>query len=732
MKFCPTCGAQLREGARFCENCGTALATQSPPASTSVPAPAPLPVAEPTVVATGPVPVPPAPAQQKNRKRLLTGLGGVAAVGVLGVVGYVVYDQLSGPSGGAASPEAAVLELSAAAAGEDAVTALSLLPPGEVGPIVDLYREVEAKAISTGVTAQDHPFAGFDLRIDGVAVRVEELGEGVAAVTITSGTVSWTVDPGQMQGPLRIEHDGDVRDGAEGSADLVEVSSRATDGAPLRIMTVQQDGRWFVSPSYTLLEAWRVGQGLPAPDFSRELDLEGTGADSAEAAVREAALAAAAYDVDGLLDLLSPEEAAALYHYRDAITMALHRDGALAELQDEGQLEIVSLVATEGEDVGGRVPVTVQSASGGLYDDDGDYTSWTLDGNCVSWNDRGRTDGGCLDEVFDEMNLSGTDLVTRFDALTLLTQEVDGRWYLAPLATLVSEARDAVAGLDADALASMLGVPQFGGVDGTLVEGETVDGSIDNRRLPALYEIDVPAGRVFSTCIDGDVHAYLYGPDGRPTGHGAVLATDDGRYRVVVAGAEDGTSFSLRPVLSSVEEITVPGTAAPADGDACGSRLVGFEATAGQPLLFGAEGASEVQVRTPSGETVWGTAFVPEETGMHFIAVSAAYPVRIDVVGDDVLTAGNRVTVTVGDTGQTSLRVFAQAGRDVEIEVSGTGTARPYARLYTLDGSFVDGDSGSSFDPARVYPYNDSGVYELRIEDLDGTGGTYQVSITEN
>ena len=281
MAYCSECGTNLRDGARFCESCGHAVGAPAAPEPVAVGAPVGAvsaaagagsfhPPADPTPHYLSPAsesyaaePAAAAPTgPRKSRRGLVTAIGGVAALGVLGGVGYVVYDQLTGPNGGADSPQAAVLELSAAADAEDAVTALSLLPPGEVGPIVNLYEDVEAKATSTGVAVEDDPFAGFDLHLDGVKVQPEQLGEDVAAVTVTSGTVSWTLDPDQLQGALRVGSDGEVRRATEGSADLVEVTRNATEGAPLRIMTVQRDGEWYVSPMYTLLELWRANQGL--------------------------------------------------------------------------------------------------------------------------------------------------------------------------------------------------------------------------------------------------------------------------------------------------------------------------------------------------------------------------------------------------------------------------------------------------------------------------------------
>lgn len=747
MKFCPHCGTRLPEGARFCENCGTAVAAA--PAEGAVPPPvpqAPQPAAWTSAAPAAETAAQPAPLTApssggpvrlgarpvRSRRGLLTGLGGVAAVGVLGAVGYLVLDHLSGPGGGADSPEAAVLELSAAADAEDAVTALSLLPPREVGPLVGLYEDVEAKATSTGVARGDEPLAGFDVRLDDVAVQVERLGDDVAAVTVTSGTVSWAVDPDQMQGALRIGSAGDARGSTEGSADLVEVSREATDGEPLRIMTVQDDGAWYVSPTYTLLEAWRVDQGLPAPDFSRELDLEGTGAESAAAAVEQAAQAVAVYDVDALLDLLSPDEAAALYQYRDAITTALHRDGALADLQSEGQLMIDSVDVVEGDEVDGRVPVTVRSASGVLTDHY-DYVSWSLDRNCLSWVEDGDADGACLEEVLSEEGIDPA-LAGRFESLTLLTQEIDGRWYLSPLATLVTEARDAVAGMDADAVAAVLGVPQFGDVDGDLEEGTTTEGTSAGWHAPALYEIDVPAGEVLSACVDGQADAFVYGPDGRPAGANAVLASEGGRYRVLVAGEDDGeVSFRITPTLSSLEAVSLPATVPATAGEGCGWRMVSFEAAADQTVLFDTGDGGVVQVGTPGGDHFWTTAFTPEESGTHHVTVPDDVDVTIEPLGDEVLRAGDSVAMRLAPGQQQSVLVFVDEGAYVDLEALADASGVPYLELYSLDGSLVESDYGSYFDGyASVAPYGyGAAVYELVVTNDSGAEDGFTISANE-
>lgn len=734
MKFCPSCGSSLREGARFCESCGTPVAATTAPAATPpappVPAP-PQPVYEQepvTEVLTGSTEPPPA-APRKSRRGLLTAIGGVAAVGVLGVVGYVVYDQLNGPAGGADSPSAAVLELSSAASGEDAVTALSLLPPGEVGPIVDLYRDVEKKATSTGVAAKDHPFAGFDLKVDGVAVKTEELGPDVAAVTITGGTVSWALNPDELQGPLRIEGDGDVRRPTDGSADLVEITRNASSGSPLRLMTVQRDGKWYVSPMYTLLELWRTQQGLPEPDFSKEIDYSGTGADSAEAAVQEAAQRLAAFDVDGFLDLLSPDEAAALYQYRDAIMTSLHQDGALAELQSEIRLSVDKVESEKGDEVDDRVPVTIKSASGTASDDHGDSYSWSLDRNCFSYSGNGDSDGACLQDVLADEGFA-PDLAAQFPSLTLLTQEKDGRWYLSPMATVVGQVRKAVNKFDTDDVAGLLGVPQFGGVDGQLKDGEPIEGTVDEPYAHSLYEMDVPAGKVFSTCVQDGVGLGIYGPDGRLVDGSAALAEKGGRYRAMVSREDTGT-FTITGRIADVEEAPVPGRIPAGGDDDCGARIVSIDATQGQGLVFD----NTVSITAPNGDTTYGSALMPKESGRYLVTVPGYTGLSIDPLPADVLTVGSQVTGTLTGSGPVTFRVFVDEGQHPEIQVFSGGTVLPSVELYDQWGSEADSSGSGYAGYAAVYPYSyddAAQVYELQVSDYFNDSGTFQVAVVEN
>jgi hypothetical protein len=119
---------------------------------------------------------------------------------------------------GAASPEAAVRDL-AAAAGRGQQAALEQLSPAE-GRVVAAYRAVLA--------SQGRPSIGGGVRVEGLQTRTEQVADGVARVHATAGRV--------LAGRPGESHD--LRRPAPG------------DQAPY-VVTIQRDGTWYPSLVFT-------------------------------------------------------------------------------------------------------------------------------------------------------------------------------------------------------------------------------------------------------------------------------------------------------------------------------------------------------------------------------------------------------------------------------------------------------------------------------------------------
>jgi hypothetical protein len=160
--------------------------------------------------------------------------------------------------------------------------------------------------------------------------------------------------------------------------------------------------------------------------------------------------------------------------------------------------------------------------------------------------------------------------------------------------------------------------------------------------------------------------------------------------------------------------------------------MLSFDATVGEPVLFGTENDAPVEVTSPSGEIVWTSVFEPTETGRHFVNVAADQDLTIETLPADVLTAGSSVTGTVAGTQPSTMRVFVPGGQEVVIEVEGEGSVYPYVELLNLAGSTVSSDSAGYYDStATVFPYQESSaqIYELTVQDYFGESGTFRVTV---
>ncbi len=131
---------------------------------------------------------------------------------------------------------------------------------------------------------------------------------------------------------------------------------------------------------------------------------------------------------------------------------------------------------------------------------------------------------------------------------------------------------------------------------------------------------------------------------------------------------------------------------------------------------------------TPSGETTWATAFVPEESGTHRVTVAADQPV--DIAPVDALTAGDTVTVAVDQSVPTY--VLVDEGQTLRIEVAGSGTGLgvPHAYLSTVDGYSLDSASGSYYGRPAVLIADEPGLYQLEVQNPSYALATYSVSVS--
>lgn len=369
-----------------------------------------------------------APAPPPPRRRRWMPVAVVAAVAVL-AGGFGIASVLDGD--GADTPEAAVEALFAAVDDEDVIGALEALDPGERGVLLPAMEELADEARRLELASPDLDLggvAGVDLQVDGLTYETEELGRDLVAVDLTGGSVTASADVDALPlGALVREVVAD--DVQDPEADRIDL-----EGA--RLVARRTGGGWYVSAGYSVAEQARrsLDPVPPVPDL--DAAIAPTGADSPEAAVRQAVDAAIALDVERLVDLVAPSEVPALHHY-GPLLVAEADTGSDGDPDDE--IELVELQLDVASGPNSTAVVTARSFEVRQtygWSDGAETATWTYDGSCLSttWEFE---DGPVHDDPdwCGERGLATPALLFsggEVGDVSVLTVEEGGRWFVSP------------------------------------------------------------------------------------------------------------------------------------------------------------------------------------------------------------------------------------------------------------------------------------------------------------
>ncbi len=278
-------------------------------------APDPANALPPPIVAGGPGATPeaqwvPSPvlASRSRKGRLFGALGAVA---VLAVGGVIVVNNISSASGGFDSPQAAVTALFKAAEQEDILGVVDVLRPGERSMVRDTLLPLEQQMERLAVLDKSvdmHKLPGLQVTVAGLTSTTDALADRVAVVTLTGGTITANATIADLPlGKL-------VRDQIDKGGSPATTSGPTTEQLKgVKIATVKEDGRWYVSYGYSIAEDLRTSAGKPVPDFAHPIPAPG--ADSPEGAVKGLTDAISSLDLAGMIGSLAPGEFAALHDY---------------------------------------------------------------------------------------------------------------------------------------------------------------------------------------------------------------------------------------------------------------------------------------------------------------------------------------------------------------------------------------------------------------------------------
>ena len=414
-------------------------------------------------------PVPPPPAAKGRPWRAVV-VGGIVVAVLAG--GTYATAQLLADDRGAASPEEAGERLLDAINRSDLLGVIDLLPPGEQQVMLDIIDELTDQGDRLGLlddSFQLDGFPGLTIEITDPELEVEELGDGIARVSLVDGQASVEIDGEQVAGTLgevveaiaeengsEIEAPDDEAEADIGEA-VEEAEQEAEDRAevanPFQVTVIEIDGRWFPSLGFTIAELARVDanrfdDGPGAPDLTD--GIEPDGGDSPEDAIQALLDAAIDGDAEDAIAVLDPGELGALQVYADVLL-------DLDEGEDTGlSAELTDADVTSLGDGVNRVVPTGFVVEG---DVEGDEVRFELDDGCLSFqvessdpdvadidfevcggDDLADTLPGELGDAFDDVDVPEelSDLIAAFEPVEfgIVTVERDGEHFVSPLRTL--------------------------------------------------------------------------------------------------------------------------------------------------------------------------------------------------------------------------------------------------------------------------------------------------------
>ncbi|WP_166785425.1 hypothetical protein [Cryobacterium cryoconiti] len=394
-----------------------------------------------------------------RRKRGLIIGGSIALVAVLvGGAGIWAYGAVFSKLGGAATPEAAVEQLLTGAADLDPIAVYGALSPAEIESLKaplerlgDVKLDADADDDTDYKALTEELIAEITISVTDLEFSVEEIADGVAAVSVESGELKMDGDPETIAGlyvdlvrpqltaqltdygysKSEIKQElADARDSAEDElTDFLPYSLTAGEmaddlGRDPSIVAVEEDGDWFVSPLLTLGETLYQTQSESDSSVTRGSLIAPSDADSfatPEEAAEGFAEAIAAYVGDGEASGL-----AAALPLPERRLMSLYGD--LFEYDGYGSLTLAEFSVTSKTD-GDRARMMIDE---GIFEGDGSYLPDSIEiagvcGTISAASSSSQT--GCLDEI------PGLDELGVADMRVIAVREGDG-WFVSPLETL--------------------------------------------------------------------------------------------------------------------------------------------------------------------------------------------------------------------------------------------------------------------------------------------------------
>lgn len=399
------------------------------------------------------------PAKPKGRGRLVALSAAVIVLAGGGVATYAAVSS-SDPTGGAATPQAAITKLVSDINANDLVGVLDDLPPGERDAITKPFLDTVDQLKRTQVLRSDadlHKVDGVDVSASNLtfASKTVTVNDHVQVVELTGGTIHVSADAAKLPFTSQFLNLA-APDGLKGSTvdQTVDVGQKVRQsGKPIRLATQKVDGRWYPSLLYTIADNAVTSQHLTAPTSS----IPANGASSADEAVRGFVEALLAGRVERAIELSSPDELAVLHDYGQLVVDRAHYSAA--------PVQITNLTFSDSS-VSGGVLVTLKEID---LTAQGQTVSVKVDGQCISATVGGETRRFCGSDIANSLGSTGISLTpdqaaalsrafSGISKLGLTATQSGGKWYVNPIRSYFSLSATVLAGLHDGDLLTLIGI----------------------------------------------------------------------------------------------------------------------------------------------------------------------------------------------------------------------------------------------------------------------------------
>jgi len=403
---------------------------------------------------SGPVGAPIGSGKKSRTPMIITAIAVVVALLAGGGIWYFgIRDTQT--AGGQGSPQAATDAMLLSLSQKDPVGVADQLDPAEATLFADLNGQfltelkrleiLKPSANATSLTGSKITMTGLTYGPD-----PDQINDHVTVVKLTGGTVTVTSDLSQLPLTDKIKNAaGDKLDDMKTNTKTYNITDEVQKlGHPIRIATVNREGKWYPSLFYTAADYGVQEAKLGNP--TKADYIAPTGGTSPEDAMDQVLKASTTGDYDGLIAMLPPQEMGALHDYGRLLTKTLESNGSLRSQRNPLGAVKFSDATWNVDDVSGgklvslktltaalgreKVVVTRDAAAGSLTVAVSGQPAVTVTkdtvGEYIAKNMNGSSSSSPMDPQLQK--IIGQEFQQVIGIGAVMTQD-GGKWYLSPV-----------------------------------------------------------------------------------------------------------------------------------------------------------------------------------------------------------------------------------------------------------------------------------------------------------